>query len=69
MAGSQKLDRSFFKSTDFATREAERKAYWLNKTPEERLNALEELRQQMYPDGKNPPRFQRVFRSFKRGEG
>lgn len=36
------------------------KEFWKSKTPEERLRALEFLRQQTY-DKNNPPRFQRVI--------
>jgi hypothetical protein len=42
--------------------------YWLNKTPQERLDALEELRMQyiryLYPDAL--PRLQRVYRVVKK---
>ena len=42
--------------------------YWLTKTPQERLSALEELRDLLIILQYNgvKPRFQRVYRSFKR---
>lgn len=41
--------------------------YWLSKTAEERISAIEFLRQQFYEtkDG-SPPRFQRIIRVIKR---
>lgn len=39
-------------------------AYWLSRSPEERLAAVEELRRRFYGD---PPRLQRVARVFRRG--
>ena len=40
--------------------------YWLSKTPEERLAALEFLRQQYFAMNNEPePRLQRVFRIIK----
>ena len=41
-------------------------AYWLSRTPEERINAVEILRRQYYDD---PPRLQRVFRVVKQTRG
>jgi len=38
--------------------------YWLSRPPEERIEAIEILRRQMY--GENPPRLQRVIRVIKR---
>jgi hypothetical protein len=42
--------------------------YWLTKTPQERLAALEEIRDLSIKLTNNgiKPRFQRVYRSFKR---
>ena len=44
--------------------------YWLSKTPEERISAIEFLRQQLYEteDG-SPPRLQRVAKIIKRKPG
>ena len=39
--------------------------YWLSRSPEERLSAVEHLRKQAYGD---LPRLQRVVRVLKRGE-
>ena len=64
----RRLDKTAFSSTTLEKRDEERKQYWWSKTPEERLNALEEIRQQSYPDGKTAPRLQRFFRSLKREE-
>lgn len=44
------------------------KAYWKSKTPEERLHALEVLRQQYYKlkGYESEPQFQRVYRITQR---
>ena len=39
-------------------------AYWLSRSPEDRLAAVEELRRRFYGD---PPRLQRVARVFRCG--
>ncbi len=45
--------------------------YWLTKTPQERLSALEEIRDLLIRLQYNgvKPGFQRVYRSFKRSQG
>lgn len=41
--------------------------YWLSKTPEERISAIEFLRQQFYEtENGSPPRLQRVIKIIKR---
>lgn len=41
--------------------------YWLSKTPEERISAIEILRQQFYESENDfPPRLQRVIKLIKR---
>jgi hypothetical protein len=42
------------------------RAYWMQRSPEERISAVEILRRQMYGD---PPRLQRVVRVLDRREG
>ena len=43
-----KLDRSAFSVTSFAEAEAEDRAYWFSLTPQQRLAALEVMRQRNY---------------------
>ena len=52
-----------WKSGDPAAEKADL-AYWLSRTPEERIEAVELLRRQMHGD---PGRLQRVARVFRRG--
>jgi hypothetical protein len=56
---SEKLDKTSFSVTSLYD-EPEEKQYWLNKTPQERLEALELMRQIIY--GYDPStRLQRVL--------
>jgi hypothetical protein len=55
-----KLDKSFV-SVASLDDESDEKSYWLSKTPEERLMALEYLRQVAYNYEPDTERLQRVF--------
>jgi hypothetical protein len=59
--GSLALDRTAFSVTSLQGQEAEEKQYWCEKTPHERWQAVEAMRQIVY--GYNPAstRLQRVF--------
>ena len=62
---NERFDRTKFKIHDSfeAADEADRH-YWWSRTPVERMQALERLRQMNYGygDGKPRPQFQRVYR-------
>ena len=62
-----KLERHI-KITGHDTKE-EDKAYWKSKTPEERMAALEFLRQQYIKAYGLPQRLQRVYRVVERKKG
>lgn len=55
------LDRSAFSVSSFDEAEKEDRAYWLSLTPEERLNALEKMRQINYDYDPASDRIQRVI--------
>lgn len=58
-----RMDRSVAKVVPVEGDDARSLEYWLQKTPQERLSALEILRSQMYgTEHGNPPRLQRVHR-------
>jgi hypothetical protein len=54
------LDRSAFTITSLHN-DVEDKAYWLNKTPEERMEAVEQSRQIIYGYDPTTIRLQRFF--------
>jgi predicted Fe-S protein YdhL (DUF1289 family) len=54
------LDRSAFR-VDSLSDESDERAYWKSKTPEERLEALEQLRQMIYGYDPATTRLQRVL--------
>ena len=54
-----KIDRSAISVTSI--KETDEKEFWLSRSPEERLNALELLRQIAYGYKPNSIRLQRVF--------
>lgn len=56
-----RLDRSAFCVTSFAAAERDVKQYWSQKTPEERLLALEQMRQIVYGYDPTTTRLQRVL--------
>ena len=55
-----KLDRTAF-SVGSVFDESDEKAYWLSKTPQERLEAVELMRQIIYGYDPSTIRLQRVF--------
>lgn len=60
------MDKTHIEFTSGFDNESD-KNFWKSKTPEERMQALEFLRQQTY-DRNNPPRFQRVIEFAEREE-
>lgn len=62
-----KVDRSAFVVTSLY--ESDEKEYWLSKTPEERLQALELMRQIIYGYDPATTRLQRVFEIAQRQTG
>ena len=63
-----KLDKSAFSVVPLSQADDE-KEYWLAKTPRERLEALEFVRQVFYGYDPDTTRLQRVFEVVKRDEG
>jgi hypothetical protein len=59
--GSLTLDRTAFSVTSLQEQEAEEKQYWRNKTPHERLQAVEAIRQIVYGYDPVSTRLQRVL--------
>jgi hypothetical protein len=55
-----KLDKTAFSQGDFGE-EGNEKAYWLSKTPQERIQALEYMRQVIYGYDPATERLQRVY--------
>ncbi|MBI5802709.1 MAG: hypothetical protein HZA92_18560 [Verrucomicrobia bacterium] len=53
--------RTFGSYRSFAESDAELRAYWWSRTPEERMEALEELRIRVYGEEKINTRIPRVF--------
>ena len=56
-----KLDKTAFSVVSLEQNDLEEKAYWLSKTPFERLDALETMRQIIYGYDPTTTRLQRVF--------
>jgi len=54
----ERIDRTAFDVVELG---ASDKAYWLSRTPEERLNAAEKMRQMVYGYDRATSRLQRVF--------
>ena len=63
---SLKVDRSAFSVTTLDDKTAEDDRYWHSKTPEERLVALEQLRQIVYGYDPATERLQRIFEVVER---
>jgi len=61
-----KLDRTAFSVVTKDEQEAESKNYWHDKSPTERLQALEKTRQMIYGYDPNTIRLQRVLEVVKR---
>ena len=58
-----KKDRSHWplETMSFKEAETQTREYWHNASSEERLNALESLREQLYGDNQSIPRLQRFL--------
>jgi hypothetical protein len=56
-----KLDKSIFSVSTLEQNDEDEKAYWLSKTPYERLDAVETMRQIIYGYDPATTRLQRVF--------
>ena len=65
---AMQIDRHAF-SAGFLSDEPDEKRYWLSKSPEERLVALELTRQVIYGYAGTAPRLQRVFEVTERKAG
>ena len=63
-----KIDRSAF-SVGSLYDKSETKTYWLSRTPEERLQAVELMRQIIYGYDPSTTRLQRVFEVTQRSSG
>jgi hypothetical protein len=64
-----RLDRSAFSVSSFQDAERDDRLYWANKTPEERLTALEEMRQIVYGYDPTATRLQRILVVARRPPG
>lgn len=64
-----RLDRSAFSVTTFAAAERDVKQYWSERTPEERLLALEQMRQVVYGYDPATTRLQRILTVVQRAPG
>jgi len=62
------VDRTAFSVASLAD-ESDEKAYWLSRTPEERLEALEIMRQIVYGYDPTTTRFQRILEIAQRASG
>jgi hypothetical protein len=60
MVEGQRVDRTAFRVDDLAS-ESDERAYWRSRTPEERMEALELLRQIIYGYDPATCRLQRVL--------
>lgn len=61
MADESSVDRSTFSVSSFSEAEEEDKAHWLSRTPQERLVALEQMRQINYAYDPVSDRIQRTL--------
>jgi len=61
MADDSSIDRSALSISSFSEAEEEDKAHWLSKTPEDRLVALEQMRQINYAYDPVSDRIQRTL--------
>ena len=64
----ERLDKTVFSFTTLDDADADDVDYWLSKTPQERIEALEYLRRWVYGDDQVGARLQRVFTIAKLGE-
>jgi antitoxin component HigA of HigAB toxin-antitoxin module len=58
---SLRMDKTVFSVTTFSEQDEEEKRYWLAKTPYERMEAIEVMRQIMYGYDPSTTRLARVF--------
>jgi hypothetical protein len=65
---NEHIDRSQFKFTTFDEADADDVAYWMSKTPSERIEAIEYLRRWLYGEDQVDARLQRVFEFAELGE-
>jgi hypothetical protein len=65
---SVKMDKTAFSAMTFAEAAEQDRTYWWSKTPEERLAALELMRQIHYGYDPSTERLQRVLRIVELGE-
>ena len=63
---SSQIDKSALSVTSFSEADEEDKAYWLSKSPQERLSALEVMRQINYAYDPAADRIQRTLELAKR---
>ena len=63
---ASRLDRSALSITTFAEAEAEDRAYWHSRSPQERLEALEKMRQLNYDYDPVADRLQRILEVVER---
>ena len=68
MSFSQKMDKSFFKIIRSSEDLEEETVYWLDKTPIERLQALEYLRQQYIKLQNLPTKIDKTFFAINYGK-
>jgi hypothetical protein len=61
-----KLDRTAFSVVPMEQNDEDERAYWLSKTPYERLDALETMRQIIYGYDPTTTRLQKVFEVARR---
>jgi hypothetical protein len=66
MADESTVDRSAFSVSTFSEAADQDKAYWLSRTPQERLAALEQMRQINYGYDSVSDRMQRTIEVVKR---
>jgi hypothetical protein len=66
MADVSTVDRSAFSVSTFSEAADQDKAYWLSRTPQERLAALEQMRQINYGYDSVSDRMQRTIEVVKR---
>jgi hypothetical protein len=64
----ERLDRSVIARTTFAQAEADDVAYWMSKTPAERIEALEYLRRWVYGDAQVDAPVQRILTTAQLGD-
>jgi hypothetical protein len=64
----ERIDRTKFKFATFQEADFDDVAYWMSKTPTERVEAIEYLRRWVYGEDQVDARLQRVFEFAQLGE-